>query len=87
MLYHIHTYIHIGGRYRGPKETWLLLNLKPLLLLCGQITFLWGDGKKSLVWFTVATHLSIPHCSGGVNGGNVICYCSIITRAISIVLY
>ena len=31
--------------------------------------------------------LAPPTVVGGVNDGNVICFCSIVTRAISIVLY
>ena len=49
--------------------------------------FFWGDGRKGLVWFTVATHLGTPAVVGGVNGSNVICCSFIVTRAISVVLY
>ena len=31
--------------------------------------------------------LAPPAVVGGVNGGNVICHCLIVTRAISVVLY
>ena len=43
--------------------------------------FLWGDGKKGLVWFTVATRLD-PHLGGGVNERNVIIVQFMVTRAL-----
>ena len=39
--------------------------------------FLWGGGKKGLVWFTVATRPGTPTAVGGVNGRNVICFCQL----------
>ena len=49
--------------------------------------FYLGWREKGLVWFTVATRLGTPRCGGGVNGGNVICYYLLVTRAILVVLY
>ena len=51
--------------------------------------FLWGGGKR--VWsglvYSRYSSWHPPTVVGGVNGGNVICYCLIVTRAISVVLY
>ena len=66
--------IHIGCRLVSRSQT-------------AFFRFSLGWREKGLVWFTVATRLGTPRCGGGVNGGNVICYCFIVTRAISVVLY
>ena len=48
--------------------------------------FLWDGGKRVLSSLQSLFVLA-PPTGGGVNDGNVICYCSIVTHAISIVLY
>ena len=50
--------------------------------------FFFGVAEKR-VWSGLQSLLVLapPAVMGGVNGGNVICYCLIVTRAISVVLY
>ena len=50
--------------------------------------FFFGVAEKR-VWSGLQSLLVLapPTVVGGVNGGNVICYCLIVTRAISVVLY
>ena len=50
------------------------------VFLCGGRKRIWSGLQSLLI-------LAPPTAVGGVNDRNIICYCSTVTRAISIVLY
>ena len=67
-----------------------MVDYSNILVLCGQTAFFrfsLGWRKKGSSGLQSLLVLVPPAVVGGVNGGNVIYYCLIVTHAISVVLY